>query len=42
MHQMGDELYEKSKTLAKAQAKIAALKNEVEIFKSRAKIGCWC
>jgi len=42
MHQMGDELYEKSKMLAKAQAKIAALKDEVEIWKSRAKTGCWC
>ena len=37
MNQMGDELYEKSKILAKAQAKIAALEDEVEIWKSRAK-----
>ena len=40
MHQMGDELYKKSKMLAKAQAKIAALEDEVEIWKSRAKTGC--
>ena len=42
MHQMGDELYEKSKMLAKAQATIAALEDEVEIWKSRAKTGCVC
>ena len=40
MHQMGDELYEKSKMLAKVQGKIAALEDEVEIWKSRAKTGC--
>jgi len=39
---MGDELYEKSKMLAKAQAKIPALEDEVEIWKSRAKTGCGC
>ena len=42
MHQMGDELYEKSKMLAKVQGKIAALEDEVEIWKSRAKTRCWC
>ena len=42
MHQMGDELYEKSMMLAKAQAKIAALEDEVENWKSRAKTGCGC
>ena len=31
MHQMDDELYVKSKMFAKAQTKIAALEEEVEI-----------
>jgi hypothetical protein len=41
MHEMGDELYEyeKSKMLAKAQAKIAALEDELGIWKSKAKKG---
>jgi len=36
INQMGDELYEKSKMLAKVQTNIAALEDEVEIWKSRA------
>jgi hypothetical protein len=31
-NEIGDELYEKSKMLAKAQAKIAALENELGIW----------
>ena len=39
MNHMGDELYEKSKMLAKAEAKIVVLEDELGICKSKAKKG---
>jgi hypothetical protein len=37
MHEIGAKLYEESKMLAKAQAKISALEDELGIWKSKAK-----
>ena len=37
MHEIGDELYEESKMLAKAEAKNSALQDELGVWKSKAK-----